>query len=64
MPLKSFLLRLVPSRYLRVLWAKKIGYDDGVVGRGEGKIATGRFRLTDPCNSAWNRAELFFKETD
>ena len=27
------------------------------MGRGEGKIATGRFRLTDPCNRAWNHAE-------
>ena len=30
------------------------------MGRGEGKIATPRFRLTDPCNCAWNRAVLFF----
>ena len=34
------------------------------MGGGEGKIATGRFRLTDPCNRAWNRAVLFFKKTE
>ena len=32
------------------------------MGRGEGKIATGRFRLTDPCNCAWNRAVLFSRK--
>ena len=26
----EFSVRLVPSRYLRVLWGEKIGYEDGL----------------------------------
>ena len=36
----------------------------GVMGRDEGKIVTGGFRLTDPCNRVWNCAVLFFKITE
>ena len=45
-----YCIRLVPSRYLRVLRGEKIRYTmmdlgaRGVMGRDEGKTATGEFR--------------------
>ena len=49
-------IRLVPSRYLSVFWAERrlrirLRRARGLMGREEGKIATGRFRSLETCRS-------------
>ena len=48
--------RLVPSSYLSVFWdERRLGIRlwpaRGLMGREEGKIATGRFRSLETCRS-------------
>ena len=61
------LYRLVPSRYLIVFWdERRLGIRlrraRGVMGREEGKIATGRFRSLETCKCSQRRASRFFKD--
>ena len=59
--------RLVPSRYLIVFWdERRLGIRlrcaQGVMGRKEGKIATGRFRSLETCKCSQRCAGCFFKD--
>ena len=63
---KSFIWhRLVPSRYLSVSWGERrlgirLRCARGLIGREEGKIATGRFRSLQACKFSYRSAGLFF----